>query len=61
MAMTTRTTPAAVFAEFNVETEMTDVELIRVSSDRVLAKGKRYGRMWLLRGLPRRRETIPIV
>ena len=59
MAMTTRTNPAAVFAEFNVETEMTDVELIRVSSDRVLAKGKRYGRTWLLRGLPPEKRNDP--
>ena len=59
MAMTTRTTPAAVFAEFNVETEMTDVELIRVSPDRVLAKGKRYGRMWFLRGLPPEKRNDP--
>lgn len=59
MAMTTRTNPASVFAEFNVETEMTDVELIRVSPDRVLAKGKRYGRMWFLRGLPPEKRNDP--
>ena len=42
----------ASLEEFNVDTEMRDVEIFHVSPDRILAKGKRFGRMWLLRGLP---------
>lgn len=52
MSMTTHSRYDAPLVEFNVDTEMKDVEILRVSPDRILAKGKRYGRMWLLRGLP---------
>ncbi|MDE6553112.1 MAG: hypothetical protein K2K98_09180 [Muribaculaceae bacterium] len=52
MSTTTNSQTTAPFKEFSVETEMKDVEILRVSPDRILAKGKRYGRWWLLRGLP---------
>lgn len=52
MSMTTHSQYTVPLEDFNIETEMTDVEILRVSPDRILAKGIRYGRMWLLRGLP---------
>lgn len=52
MSKTTHSQYTVPLEDFNIETEMTDVEILRVSPDRILAKGKRYGRMWLLRGLP---------
>lgn len=36
-----------------IDTVMTDVEIIRVSATNVLARGRRYGRQWLLKGLRR--------
>ena len=32
-------------------TAMTDIEIIRVSGSNVIARGRRYGRMWLLKGI----------
>lgn len=52
MSKTTHSRYAALLVELSVETEMTDVEILHVSPDRILAKGKRFGRMWLLHGLP---------
>ena len=57
MSTTANSRIAAPFKEFDVETEMTDVEILRVSPDRIIAKGKRFGRMWLLRGLPPERRS----
>ncbi|MDE6632767.1 MAG: hypothetical protein K2K23_07190 [Muribaculaceae bacterium] len=51
MSMTTHSEYSAPLEEFNVDTKMRDVEIFHVSPDRILAKGKRFGRMWLLRGL----------
>ena len=59
MSKTTHSQYSAPLAEFDVETEMTDVDILRVSPDRILAKGKRYGRMWLLRGLPPGKRSDP--
>ena len=60
MSMTTHSEYSAPLEEFNVDTKMRDVEIFRVSPDRILAKGKRFGRMWLLRGLPpeKRNDTV---
>ncbi|MDE6510834.1 MAG: hypothetical protein K2L00_01890 [Muribaculaceae bacterium] len=59
MSTITHTQYSAPLEEFKVETEMTAVEILRVSPDRILAKGKRYGRMWLLRGLPPDKRSDP--
>ncbi|MDE6769051.1 MAG: protein kinase [Muribaculaceae bacterium] len=37
--------------EFDVSTEMMDVEIIHISGVNVIARGRRYGRCWLLKGL----------
>ncbi|MDE5839593.1 MAG: serine/threonine protein kinase, partial [Muribaculaceae bacterium] len=34
-----------------VRSAMSDVEIIRVSSSNIIARGRRYGRYWLLKGL----------
>ena len=52
MSMTTNSQYEAPLKEFKVETEMRDVEILRLSPSRILARGKRFGRVWLLRGLP---------
>ena len=52
MSMITHSEYAAPLEEFNVDTKMRDVEIFHVSPDCILAKGKRFGRLWLLRGLP---------
>lgn len=36
-----------------VDTVMTDVEIVRTTATNVIARGRRYGRMWLLKGLRR--------
>lgn len=59
MSTTTHSQYAASLKEFSVETEMTDVEILRVSHRRILARGKRFGRMWLLRGLPPEERNDP--
>ncbi|MDE6409875.1 MAG: serine/threonine protein kinase [Muribaculaceae bacterium] len=37
--------------EFGVQTGMNDVEILRVTKINIIARGRRYGRMWLLKGL----------
>lgn len=45
-----------------IDTVMTDVEIIRVSSKNVLARGRRYGRQWLLKGLrPELQDSTQVV
>lgn len=38
-------------SEFEVTTGMTDVEILYVSKVNIVARGRRYGRLWLLKGL----------
>lgn len=59
MSMTTQSKYVVPFKEFDVETEMTDVEILHVTPDRILAKGKRFGRQWLLRGVPPGKRNDP--
>ncbi|MDE6297404.1 MAG: protein kinase, partial [Muribaculaceae bacterium] len=37
--------------EFEVQTGMNDVEILRVTKTNIIARGRRYGRLWLLKGL----------
>lgn len=37
--------------EFGVQTGMNDVETLRITKINIIARGRRYGRMWLLKGL----------
>lgn len=37
--------------EFGVQTGMNDVEILHVSKINIIARGRRYGRLWLLKGL----------
>lgn len=37
--------------EFQTDSAMHDVEIIRITQRNVVARGRRYGRMWLLKGL----------
>ena len=37
--------------EFDIPTEMRDVETLRISKINAIAKGCRFGRIWLLKGL----------
>lgn len=37
--------------EFDVMTGMADVEILHVSKVNIIARGRRYGRLWLLKGL----------
>ncbi len=37
--------------EFEVTTGMADVEILHISKVNIIARGRRYGRMWLLKGL----------
>lgn len=37
--------------EFEVMTGMTDVEILHISKVNIIARGRRYGRLWLLKGL----------
>lgn len=37
--------------EFGVQTGMNDVETLRVTKTNIIARGRRYGRLWLLKGL----------
>lgn len=46
--------------EFEVSTEMMDVEIIYISEVNVLARGRRYGKWWLLKGLIEQRRDSPI-
>lgn len=44
--------------EFEVMTGMTDVEILHVSKINIIARGRRYGRLWLIKGLrPELRES----
>ena len=36
---------------FGIGAEMTDVEIISISGINVIARGRRFGRFWLLKGL----------
>ncbi len=45
--------------EFGIHTDFSDVEIIRVSKINVIAKGRRYGRLWLLKGLRKEIQTSP--
>lgn len=38
-------------SEFDVMTGLTDVEILHVSKINIIARGRRYGRYWLLKGL----------
>lgn len=38
-------------SEFDVMTGMNDVEILHISKVNVIARGRRYGRIWLLKGL----------
>ena len=38
-------------SDFRVLTGMTDVEILRVSKTNIIARGRRYGRLWFLKGL----------
>lgn len=38
-------------SEFGVQTGMSDVETLRVTKINIIARGRRYGRLWLLKGL----------
>lgn len=40
-----------VDSEFKVMTGMTDVEILHISKVNIIARGKRYGRLWLLKAL----------
>ncbi len=43
-----------------LEAMMTDVEILHVKTDSVIARGRRYGRLWLLKGLrPELRHSTP--
>lgn len=46
--------------EFDVKTGMTDVEIIHVSKINVIARGRRFGRWWLLKGLIEQRRNSPV-
>ena len=44
--------------EFGVTTGLTDVEILRISRINVIARGRRFGRRWLLKALrPELRES----
>ncbi|MDE6866046.1 MAG: serine/threonine protein kinase, partial [Muribaculaceae bacterium] len=44
--------------EFNITTDIRDVEILRVSNINVIARGCRFGRIWLLKGLrPEMRDS----
>lgn len=44
---------------FGIGAEMTDVEIISISGINVIARGRRFGRFWLLKGLiPEMRESL---
>ncbi len=45
--------------EFEIKTGFTDVEIIRVSEINVIAKGRRFGRYWLLKGLIKEKRRSP--
>ncbi|MDE5875152.1 MAG: hypothetical protein K2H15_05850 [Muribaculaceae bacterium] len=42
--------------EFDVQTDMTDVEIFNVTGTYIFARGKRFGRYWLLKGLPKEKR-----
>ncbi len=46
--------------EFGVNTGMTDVEILYVSKINIIARGRRFGRRWLLKGLIEQRRNSPV-
>ncbi|MDE5773803.1 MAG: protein kinase [Muribaculaceae bacterium] len=45
--------------EFGVQTGMNEVETLRVTKINIIARGRRYGRMWLLKGLRKELRDSP--
>lgn len=46
--------------EFDINTGMTDVEILHISKINVIACGRRYGRKWLLKGLIEQCRNSPV-
>ncbi len=46
--------------EFVIKTGFTDVEILRISDINIIARGRRYGRYWLLKGLIAEKRSSPV-